>query len=78
VYRVVFLLDFVGFFILMLCVLVGVAFLTLFERRILGYAQIRRGPVKVGYGGIFQPFADAIKLFIREGAQPLASNFLAY
>lgn len=66
------------FLILMVCVLLGVAFFTLFERRGLGYVQIRRGPVKVGYLGLFQPFADAVRLLVRELSQPSISNFFAY
>lgn len=68
----------VGALILVICVIVGVAFLTLFERKILGYIQIRKGPNKLGITGIFQPFRDAIKLFTKEQVYPRISNYLVY
>nr|WIG49075.1 NADH dehydrogenase subunit 1 [Runcina aurata] len=57
-----------------LCVLLSVAFYTLLERKVLGLAQIRKGPNKVGYWGIFQPLSDAVKLFIKESFTPLGGN----
>jgi len=51
---------------LIILVLVGVAFLTLLKRKVLGYVQLRKEPNKVGFLGIIQPFRDAIKLFNKE------------
>jgi NADH-ubiquinone oxidoreductase chain 1 len=54
--------------------LVAIAFYTLIERKFLGYFQLRKGPNKVIFMGIPQPFADAIKLFIKEQAKPSIIN----
>nr|UZT26972.1 NADH dehydrogenase subunit 1 [Euwallacea fornicatus] len=61
-----------------ICVLVGVAFLTLLERKVLGYIHLRKGPNKLGFMGLFQPFSDAIKLFTKEQCLPLSSNLLIF
>nr|YP_009502830.1 NADH dehydrogenase subunit 1 [Bactrocera tsuneonis]AWY19073.1 NADH dehydrogenase subunit 1 [Bactrocera tsuneonis] len=73
-----FILSVVGGLILVVCVLVGVAFLTLLERKVLGYIQLRKGPNSVGFMGIPQPLCDAIKLFTKEQTYPLLSNYISY
>lgn len=61
---------FLTYIILVILLLVSVAFITLMEQNILGRIQIRFGPIKVGYLGILQPFADAVKLFVKETIFP--------
>merc|ERR1711944_251911 len=67
-----------NYIILLVPILVNVAFITLLERKILGYSQLRKGPNKVRIIGIAQPFNDAIKLFTKEIVYPKLSNIFQY
>ncbi|OIQ73844.1 NADH-quinone oxidoreductase subunit H [mine drainage metagenome] len=52
----------------------AVAYLTLWERKLIGWIQIRIGPNRVGPFGLFQPIADALKLLLKEIIVPFQSN----
>ena len=60
--------------IILVIVIIAVAFFTLIERKVLGYIHIRKGPNKPGPLGVIVPFADAVKLFLKEISYPIISN----
>jgi NADH-ubiquinone oxidoreductase chain 1 len=68
----------VNFFFLLIIILINVAFLTLIERKVLSYIQVRKGPNKVGVGGFLQPMADVVKLFCKESMYLISRNYVIY
>jgi NADH-ubiquinone oxidoreductase chain 1 len=58
--------------------LLAIAFMTIIERKVLAAQQRRIGPNTVGYYGILQPFADALKLIVKETIVPAQSNKILF
>lgn len=54
--------------------LISVAYFTIAERKIMGSIQRRRGPNVIGFIGLMQPFADGLKLFVKETTLPSSAN----
>ena len=65
-------------FIVIIPLLIGVAYLTLAERRVIGFMQLRKGPNVVGPFGLLQPFADALKLLSKETILPAGADKVTF
>lgn len=72
------LFEIIKFLLLIIPVLISVAYLTLAERKVLGYTQTRKGPNVVGIYGLLQPIADGVKLFSKEMIIPNHVNLFLY
>nr|QAB47212.1 NADH dehydrogenase subunit 1 [Exilisciurus concinnus] len=68
----------INLLLMIIPILMAMAFLTLLERKMLGYMQLRKGPNVVGPYGLLQPFADAMKLFIKEPLKPQTSSITLF
>lgn len=68
------LYNLIEIFIVLVPILLAVAFITIIERKVMGSMQRRIGPNIVGYYGILQPFADALKLVVKEQIFPSQST----
>lgn len=66
------------FLLMAIPVLISVAYLTLTERKVIGYTQLRKGPNLVGVYGLLQPLADGVKLFSKEIIIPNHANTWIY
>ncbi len=60
--------------LILLPLIITVAYLTYFERKVIGYMQLRVGPNVTGPFGLIQPFADVLKLLFKEVTRPSSSN----
>ncbi len=67
-------LDLVRIVVVLVPVILGVAYFTYFERKVLGWIQNRLGPNRVGYLGLLQPFADLGKMLLKEVVIPSRAN----
>nr|AYC65885.1 NADH dehydrogenase subunit 1 [Amyrsidea minuta] len=72
------IISYVQLVVLVICVMLAVAFFSLFERKILSYVHFRKGPNKVSILGIMQPISDAMKLISKDDSPSTWSNKFYY
>src|SRR5690606_2493206 len=72
------LLSIIKMLVVFTVVLVGVALLTLMERKVSAWMQNRRGPNRVGWAGLLQPAADGLKNILKEETRPARANRLLF
>ena len=73
-----FLEKLVAFVLITVPILISVAFFTIVERKVMGAIQQRKGPNSVGFLGLLQPIADAVKLICKETVIPTNANTFGF
>lgn len=74
----IWILNFLQYVIFIIFILLTIAFFTLLERKVMSSIQRRRGPNRVGFFGVLQPFADGLKLLLKELIYTSNSNTVIF